>query len=73
MILDSVSVDCVIFGFDKSGLKVLLNQIDKEALLHSLPEQASEDQIKQIYEKHPVLTSDIYWSLFAIKSPFANI
>ena len=64
MILDSVSVDCVIFGFDKSGLKVLLNQIDKEALLHSLPEQVSEDQIKQIYEKHPVLTSDIYWSLF---------
>ena len=64
MILDSVSVDCVIFGFDKSGLRVLLNQIDKEALKKSLPEQASSAQIKQLYEKHPVLTSDIYWSLF---------
>ena len=64
MILNSVSVDCVIFGFDKSGLKVLLVQIDKEVLKQALPEQASSDQIRQIYEKHPVLTSDIYWSLF---------
>lgn len=64
MILNSVSVDCVIFGFDKSGLKVLLVQIDKEVLKQALPEQASSDQIRQIYEKHPVLTSDMYWSLF---------
>jgi 8-oxo-dGTP diphosphatase len=64
MILNSVSVDCVIFGFDKSGLRVLLNQIDQEALKKSLPAQASTDQIRQLYEKHPVLTSDIYWSLF---------
>ena len=64
MILNSVSVDCVIFGFDKSGLRVLLNQIDQEALRRILPQQASPEQIKQIFEKHPVLTSDIYWSLF---------
>jgi 8-oxo-dGTP diphosphatase len=64
MILNSVSVDCVIFGFDKSGLKVLLNQIDQEALRRILPQQASPEQIRQIFEKHPVLTSDIYWSLF---------
>jgi len=64
MILNSVSVDCVIFGFDKSGLKVLLVQIDKEVLRKALPEQASSDQIRQIYEKHPVLNSDMYWSLF---------
>ena len=64
MILNSVSVDCVIFGFDKSGLRVLLNQIDREALLRSLPEHANPDQIKQLYEQHPVLTSDQYWSLF---------
>jgi len=69
MILNSVSVDCVIFGFDKSGLSVLLNQIDKEALKQALPEQASSDQIKQLYEKHPVLTSDMYWSLFGEHVP----
>jgi len=69
MILNSISVDCVIFGFDKSGLRVLLNQIDREALQNSLPKQASSDQIKQIYEKHPVLTNDNYWSLFGEHVP----
>lgn len=69
MILNSISVDCVIFGFDKSGLRVLLNQIDREALLSDLPKHASSDQIRQIYEKHPVLTSDNYWSLFGEHVP----
>ena len=69
MILNSISVDCVIFGFDKSGLKVLLNQIDKEVLKQVLPMQASSEQIKQIYEKHPVLTEENYWSLFGEHVP----
>ncbi len=69
MILDSISVDCVIFGFDKSGLRVLLNLIDREALLQDLPTYASTDQIKQIYQKHPVLTSDNQWSLFGEHVP----
>ena len=69
MILNSISVDCVIFGFDKSGLRVLLNQIDKDALQNALPKQASSDQIKQIYEKHPVLTGDNFWSLFGEHVP----
>lgn len=64
MILNSISVDCVIFGFDNSGLRVLLNQIDKDALKLSLPEQVTTDQIKKLYEQHPVLTNDHYWSLF---------
>lgn len=64
MILNSVSVDCVIFGFDQSGLRVLLNQINREALLKTLPKQASSDQIKNLYEQHPVVTSDHLWSLF---------
>ena len=69
MILNSVSVDCVIFGFDKTELRVLLTQIDKEVLKSQLPEQASSDQIKSIYEKHPVLTGDNYWSLFGSHVP----
>jgi 8-oxo-dGTP diphosphatase len=64
MILNSVSVDCVIFGFDKSGLSVLLNQIDKEELKMLLPKQASDEQITQIYEKHPLFTGEMHWSLF---------
>ncbi len=69
MILNSVSVDCVIFGFDKSGLRVLLNQIDKDALKLSLPEQVTTDQIRKLYEQHPVLTNDHYWSLFGSHVP----
>jgi len=69
MILNSVSVDCVIFGFDKSGLRVLLNQIDREALISSLPQQASSEQIKKLYEQHPMLTSEVYWSLFGSHVP----
>lgn len=69
MISNSVSVDCVIFGFDQSGLRVLLHQIDREALLSSLPGQASMDQIKRLYEQHPMLTSDVYWSLFGSHVP----
>jgi len=69
MILNSVSVDCVIFGFDKSGLRVLLNQIDREALINSLPKQASSEQIKNLYDQHPMLTSEVYWSLFGSHVP----
>jgi len=72
MILNSVSVDCVIFGFDKSGLRVLLNQIDKEVLRRTLPEQASSEQIKQLYEKHPVFLNDVVWSLFGSHVPEAQ-
>ncbi len=52
MILNSVSVDCVIFGFDKSGLRVLLNQIDQEALKKSLPAQASSPTRSDNYMKN---------------------
>lgn len=72
MILNSISVDCVIFGFDKSCLRVLLNQIDKEALRRILPDQASADQIRQLYEKHPVFLNDVVWSLFGGHVPEAQ-
>lgn len=64
MVLNSVSVDCVIFGFDKSGLKVLLHQIDSEQIRRILPEQANSEQIRQIYDRHPIFTGEVLWSLF---------
>jgi 8-oxo-dGTP diphosphatase len=54
----------VIFGFDKSGLKVLLHQIDSEQMRRILPEQASAEQIRQLYEQHPIFTGEVSWSLF---------
>lgn len=69
MILNSVSVDCVIFGFDSSGLRVLLNQTDGEELKQNLPSQASSEQIKQIYERHPIFSGEQMWSLFGEHVP----
>lgn len=69
MILNSVSVDCVIFGFDDSGLKVLLTQIDRDALRKVLPDQVTVEQIRQIYDKHPIFNEDNYWSLFGEHVP----
>jgi 8-oxo-dGTP diphosphatase len=42
----------------------LLTQIDKDVLQSMISVQASPEQIRTIYEKHPVLTSDNYWNLF---------
>jgi len=67
--LNYVLVDSVIFGVVKSGLRVLLNQIAKDALRRTLPEQASSDQIRQLYEKHPVFLNDVVWSLFGSHVP----
>lgn len=69
MILNSVSVDCVIFGFDSSGLKVLLTQIDRDMLRKALPEQVTTEQIRQIYDMHPIFMEDNYWSLFGEHVP----
>ncbi len=69
MILNPVSVDCVIFGFDNSGMRILLNQTDGEVLKHALPMQANPEQIRQIYEKHPIFNSEQKWSLFGEHVP----
>ena len=69
MILNPVSVDCVIFGFDNSGMRILLNQTDGDALMLALPQQANPEQIRQIYEKHPIFNSEQMWSLFGEHVP----
>lgn len=69
MILNSISIDCVIFGFDKSGLRVLLSKVNKNELMQSLPKLASEDQIRELFDKHPILLEDYYWNLFGAHVP----
>lgn len=64
MILNSVSVDCVIFGFEKSGLRVLLSKANKNELIQSLPSQANDEQIHQLFDNHPILVEDDCWNLF---------
>ena len=69
MILKSVSIDCVIFGFDGNSLKVLLSQQNPEAVLKQLSEQDDYNEIKELYENHPSLTDPNCWSVFGAHIP----
>lgn len=69
MILKEVSIDCVIFGFDGSTLKVLLSQQNPEAVLQQLSRENNFDQIKELYENHPSLTDPRTWNVFGAHIP----
>jgi len=69
MILKSVSVDCVIFGFNDNKLKVLLWQAEPELLEKFLTTKEEYEQIKEIFEKNPALESDNFWGLIGTHLP----
>ena len=51
MILKSISVDCVIFGFNNNKLNVLLWQAEPQLLEKFLTNKEEYEQIKIIFEK----------------------
>lgn len=69
MILRNVSVDCVIFGFDKNKLNVLLWQAEPELLKKFLSSKEECDQIEDIFNKNPALASDKFWGLIGTHLP----
>ncbi|MFV0375739.1 MAG: NUDIX hydrolase [Mangrovibacterium sp.] len=69
MILKSISIDCVIFGFDGNSLKVLLSQQNPDAVLKQIREENNFDEIKQLYENHPSLTNPNCWNVFGAHIP----
>jgi len=69
MILKSVSIDCVIFGFDGNSLKVLLSQNNPEETLRQLSEQDDYEDIKELYTDHPSLTDPRCWNVFGAHIP----
>lgn len=69
MILKNVSVDCVIFGFADNKLKVLLWQADPELLEKILTTKKELEQVKELFEKNPALSSDNYWGLIGSHLP----
>jgi 8-oxo-dGTP diphosphatase len=69
MILQNVSVDCVIFGFKNNKLNVLLWQAEPELLEKFLTTAKEYEQIKVIFEKNPALKSDDYWGLIGTHLP----
>lgn len=69
MILQNISVDCVIFGFKNDKLNVLLWQAEPELLEKFLTTKEEYEQIKIIFEKNPALKSDDYWGLIGTHLP----
>ncbi|WP_163717318.1 NUDIX hydrolase [Mangrovibacterium lignilyticum] len=69
MILKSVSIDCVIFGFDGNSLKVLLSKQNPEAVLKQLSEQEDFNDIKELYDDHPSFVDPKVWNVFGAHIP----
>jgi 8-oxo-dGTP diphosphatase len=69
MILQNISVDCVIFGFKNDKLNVLLWQAEPELLEKFLTTREEYEQIKILFEKNPALKSDDYWGLIGTHLP----
>ncbi len=69
VILKSLSVDCVIFGFNNNKLEVLLWQAEPELLKKFLATKEEHEQIKDIFEKNPALGSDNFWGLIGTHLP----
>lgn len=69
MILQNISVDCVIFGFKNDKLNVLLWQAEPELLEKFLTTAEEYEQINIIFEKNPALKSDDYWGLIGTHLP----
>ncbi len=69
MILKSISVDCVIFGFNKNKINVLLWQAEPELIKKFLTKKEEYEQIKMIIEGNPALKSDNFWGLIGTHLP----
>ncbi|WP_346859762.1 NUDIX hydrolase [uncultured Draconibacterium sp.] len=69
MILKSISVDCVIFGFQNNKINVLLWQADPGLLEKFLTTTQEYEESKEIFEKNPALKSDQYWGLIGTHLP----
>ncbi len=69
MILKSISVDCVIFGFDGSSLKVLLSKQNPEAVIQLIQQIENFQELKELYQDHPSLNDPECWSVFGAHIP----
>ena len=69
MILNNLSVDCVIFGFNENKIKVLLWQAEPELLKKFLTTKEEFSQIEMLFNKNPAIKSDNYWGLIGTHLP----
>jgi len=69
MILENVSVDCVIFGFDGENLNVLLWQSELELIKEFYSEHEDYLRVKELFEANPINRSDKLWGLIGSHVP----
>ena len=69
MIFKSISVDCVIFGFNNNKLNVLLWQAEPKLIEKFLTKKEEYEQIKMIIEGNPALKSENFWGLIGTHLP----
>jgi len=69
MILKSISIDCVIFGFDNQSLKVLLSKQNPEIGLKRITEDENWEEVKYLFENHPSFSEDPCWSVLGAHLP----
>lgn len=69
MILKSLSLDCVIFGFKNNKIHVLLWQAEPELLKNFLSTKEEHDQMEDLFNKNPALKSDNFWGLIGMHLP----
>ncbi len=69
MILKSVSIDCVIFGFDGASVKVLLSQQNPDVLRKQIEEREDYEDIRVLYDSHPNIVEPDCWSVFGAHVP----
>jgi 8-oxo-dGTP diphosphatase len=69
MILKSISVDCVIFGFDNHSLKVLLSKQNPEIVLKRISENDNWEEVKHLYKNHPSFSDNPCWNILGAHIP----
>ncbi len=66
--INNLSVDCIIFGFDGENLEVLLWKVKKEIKQKLLQESEHYEENKVLFEKHPMFSTDL-WGLIGDHVP----
>ena len=69
MVLENISVDCVIFGFDGENLNVLLWQPVLDIIKKFYRNEEDYKQISTLFHKNPFSTQKDVWGLIASHVP----
>ncbi|NQU85245.1 MAG: NUDIX hydrolase [Mariniphaga sp.] len=69
MILENLSVDCVIFGFDGANLNVLLWQSELNLIKEFYRDHEDYGQVTELFKKNPISSDKNAWGLIGSHVP----